>query len=531
MLKILLKKQIMEIFRMYFYDEKKNKARSKASTIGFIVLFVFLMAGMLGGIFTFLAVSMCGALVSAGADWLYFLFFGAVAVLLGAFGSIFNTFSGLYLSKDNDLLLSMPIPVKDIIASRLMSVYLMGLMYSSVVTVPAVIVYWIKARTDVLSVICNILFIAKISAVILILSCALGYVVARVSVKLKRKSYITVLTSLAFFGLYYFVCFKAQSFISYLINNAAVLSDKIKTMSFSAYALGEAFAGNILYMLVASLILAAVIALTIFLISKSFVKTAVLSSEQSRVKHKEKSEKKKSLDSALFCKELRRFTSSANYMLNCGMGCLVLIIAGVAFIIKGDSILSFFDHQFGGFLSPKVMLCAAVCVMCAMNDITAPSVSLEGKSLWIYQSLPVDAFDVLKAKVYVQTVLTGIPALFCSVCACIIAEMNALEWIMTFITVLVSILFFSEFGLILGLKMPNLNWTNEISPIKQGLPPMISVFGGMIFAILIAVGDLIMNGVIPDWAYLAVFALIFFILSALMYAWIKKKGTRIFREL
>ncbi len=185
MLKILLKKQVMEIFRMYFYDEKKNKARSKASTIGFIVLFVFLMAVMLGGIFTFLAVSMCGALVSAGADWLYFLFFGAVAVLLGAFGSIFNTFSGLYLSKDNDLLLSMPIPVKYIIASRLLSVYLMGLMYSSVVTVPAVIVYWIKARADVLSVICNILFIAEISAVILILSCALGYVVARVRVKCK----------------------------------------------------------------------------------------------------------------------------------------------------------------------------------------------------------------------------------------------------------------------------------------------------------------------------------------------------------
>lgn len=531
MLKILVKKQITEIFRMYFYDEKKKKARSKASTTGFIVLFVFLMAGLLGGIFTFLAVSLCGALVSAGADWMYFLFFGTVAVLLGAFGSIFNTFSGLYLSKDNDLLLSMPIPVKYIIASRLLSVYLMGLMYSAVVTVPAVIVYWIKSTPEVLSVICNILFIAVISAVILILSCALGYVVARVSVKLKRKSFVTVLMSLVFFGLYYVVCFKAQSLISYLINNAVTLSGKIKEKSFFAYALGDAFAGNILYMLIIVLILTAVIALTLYLISKSFIKTAVLASEESKVKYKEKRQKKKSPASALFYKELKRFTSSANYMLNCGMGCLVLIIGGVAFLIKGESILSFFNYQLGGFLSSKVMLCTAVCVMCAMNDMTAPSVSLEGKSLWIYQSLPVNAFDVLKAKLYVQIVLTIVPALFCSVCACIISEMNALECIMTILTVFVSILFFSEFGLILGLKMPNLNWTNEISPIKQGLPPMISVFGGMIFAVLIASGNLMLNGVIPDWAYLALFALIFFIFSALMYLWIKKKGTQIFKEL
>ena len=529
MLKILVKKQITEIFRMYFYDEKKKKARSKASTIGFIVLFVFLMAGLLGGIFTFLAVSMCGPLVSAGAEWMYFLFFGAVAVLLGAFGSIFNTFSGLYLSKDNDLLLSMPIPVKYIITSRLLSVYLMGLMYSSVVTVPAVIVYWIKA--GVLDVICNILFIAVISAVILILSCALGYVVARVSVKLKRKSFVTVLTSLAFFALYYVVCFRAQSLITYMINNAVTLSDKIKSKSFLAYALGDAFAGNILYMLIIVLILTAVIALTLYLISKSFIKTAVLASEESKVKYKEKHQKKKSLASALFSKEFKRFTSSGNYMLNCGMGCLVLIIGGVAFLIKGDNIISFFDYQLGGFLSSKVMLCTAVCVMCAMNDITAPSVSLEGKSLWIYQSLPVGAFDVLKAKLYVQIVLTSVPALFCSVCACIISGMNALECLMTIITVFVSILFFSEFGLILGLKMPNLNWTNEISPIKQGLPPMISVFGGMIFAVLIASGNLMLNGVIPDWAYLALFAVIFFIFSVLMYVWIKKKGTRIFKEL
>ena len=61
---------------------------------------------------------------------------GLLAVLLGAFGSVFNTYSGLYLSKDNDLLLSMPIPVRSIMVSRLLGVYLMGLMYSGVVMLP-----------------------------------------------------------------------------------------------------------------------------------------------------------------------------------------------------------------------------------------------------------------------------------------------------------------------------------------------------------------------------------------------------------
>ena len=66
MLKTLLKKQLTEIFRSYFYDAKKNRARSKTSIALYIVLYVFLMVGLLGGIFTFLARCMCSALASAG---------------------------------------------------------------------------------------------------------------------------------------------------------------------------------------------------------------------------------------------------------------------------------------------------------------------------------------------------------------------------------------------------------------------------------------------------------------------------------
>ena len=39
---ILVKKQMAEIFRGYFYDAKKNKKRSKISTILFMLMYVIL---------------------------------------------------------------------------------------------------------------------------------------------------------------------------------------------------------------------------------------------------------------------------------------------------------------------------------------------------------------------------------------------------------------------------------------------------------------------------------------------------------
>ena len=131
MLRVLLKKQLGEVFKSYFYDAKKNKMRSKWAIAAWFVFFFVIMVGMLGGIFTFLASTLCKSLVMIEMGWLYFVLMGMIAIFLGAFGSVFNTYAGLYLAKDNDLLLSLPIPVRTIIASRLANVYLLGAMYSA----------------------------------------------------------------------------------------------------------------------------------------------------------------------------------------------------------------------------------------------------------------------------------------------------------------------------------------------------------------------------------------------------------------
>ena len=52
MIKLLVKKQLVEIFRGYVYNAKKNKARSRKAvillSIGFVLLTLLLSGGMFG---------------------------------------------------------------------------------------------------------------------------------------------------------------------------------------------------------------------------------------------------------------------------------------------------------------------------------------------------------------------------------------------------------------------------------------------------------------------------------------------------
>ena len=149
--------------------------------------------------FALLSLVMCETLAEVGMSWFYFALMSLLAVLLGAFGSVFNTYSSLYLAKDNDLLLSLPIPVRTIMAARLLGVYLMGLMYSAIVIIPAVIVYlcvtpYTVSPAEMIRRECCLTFHA-FRYLYLFCPALLGWIVAKISLKLKHKSFVTVLAS------------------------------------------------------------------------------------------------------------------------------------------------------------------------------------------------------------------------------------------------------------------------------------------------------------------------------------------------
>ena len=531
MLKLLVKKQLAEVFRMYFYDAKKNRKRSTGGIILWFGFFTVIMI-FLSSVFFNTSKMLCPGLCSAGMDWLYFLIMSGTSIVLGAFGSVFNTFSSLYLSKDNDLLLSMPIPEKYIIASRLTNVYLLGAMYSLIVIIPAFIEYWIVTGISGLKIIGAVLLIVIITLFVLVLSCILGWCVAKISLKLKRRNITTVIISLAFVGGYYFVYFKATSIISEIVANAAEYGQKIKGAAYILYMLGNVGIGDIKNGILITAIIFAITFLTWIILKKTFISIATSSSKIEKKSGGKSKFKSNSAFTALMSKEISRFINSPNYMLNCGMGILFSLLVGVFAMIKGDFIIESINKVFETDTSViYVAVCALIIILSGANDMGVPSVSLEGKSIWIPQSLPVTGKTVLLAKAAAHLVLTFVPVMFALTCLIsVISASIEIKLIICLLSIII-ILFSVVLSSFIGINMPNINWTNELTPIKQSAGVMICMFGTWGIACGFILIYIALSGRIPITAYLGIWCFIFAVATALLFRNVCTKGAEKFSRL
>lgn len=528
MFKALIDKQFMEVFRSYFYNYKKNALRKK-STVIVVVLSLFLMVGSM---FYFTASFLCETLSGMNLDWFYFGIMGLTAIALGTFGSVFSTYSSLYLAKDNDLLLSLPISNEQIIASRLIPVYVSGLIYSSLALIPTIIVYWSMHNLSITIVFSNLLFILVNSFIVLLLSCLLGYGVARLTLKIKHNSIATLLISLLFIGAYYYFYFNASSIFAYLLENAIIYGDKIKSSAYPLYLFGLSATGDIKAILIVSLAVIVCCYLLWRRLSNSFLTIVTTNSGSKKNDSKTINQKKNSLFVSLVSKEFSKFISNANYMLNCGLATLIIPVASIGLLIKSDEIIEMVSTSYGGGSEELVVIsCIALALMITMNDLAVCSLSLEGKSLWIVKSLPIKSFDILKSKLALQLLLTLPGACLFSICCWIVLNCGFISGLMMILVNTSITVLFGLFCLFLGILGCNLNWTNEIIVIKQNMTVLIAIFGGWIAAIAVGFVYFRYGYLMNTMVYLVIWLAINCLLSVILYYWLRKEGVKQFERL
>lgn len=535
MLSTLIKKQFAECFRSYYINKKTGEARSKGKTVGLFVLFGLLMV-YVAGIFFGMSYLVGDMLIPAGFTWLFYSIMGTTAVMLGAFGSVFNTFSYLYLAKDNDLLLSMPIPPSTVLLSRITLVYGMGLLYSAIVWIPTLVYSWIFASLSPTAIVFGILLLFVIAAFVTVLTCALGWVVAIITVRLKNKNIFTVILSILFLGAYFYLSSRMSDIITLMTANAETFGGKLKTWGNFIYQLGHAADGNVLSMVIFTLVTAALAALCIFILSKTFIKIVTISpNTASSPTAKAAAEKPRSVRSALFMRELKRFTSSSLYMLNCGLGVVFLPALGIFALFKKNSL----DEMLAAFgtLIPNLTsllpfaVILVVCLILSINVISTPSISLEGKNLWILRSLPVSGSDVLSAKMLLHLLLNTVPALISVVLFSVCFGLDVTYIVMCAAFVYLYIYLTGALGLIIGLKRPNFAWTSETYPIKQSINVLFSMLIGWGLTVAVCVGAYFLSKVAEVQTILLILIIVFAVAVRFVQRWLTTRGGEIFDRL
>jgi ABC-2 type transport system permease protein len=430
----------------------------------------------------------------------------------------------------------MPLKSSQIVLARLSGVFAVGLMYELVIMVPTVVLWFQNASIGAAGVVFTLLVTLLLAVIGTSLAAALGCLVALLSRRMRNKSAITVLLSLGFFVVYYYACGHISGALQSILLHPDEVGTRVHSVLYPLYCMGRAAEGDLRSMLIFAALAAVLFGVVYSVLTRSFLHIATENRGAVKVEYKEKRVVVRSLQGALFHKELSRFLSSATYMLNCGMGVVAMPVVAVVAVWQRE-LLREAQQELGAGQEGLLALLVAliVCTLACTNDTSAVSVSLEGKNIWLAQSLPVPAEQALLAKWRLQMVLTIVPS------AVLLA---ALDWVLSFsgmwatligLTTASFITFMACFGLCINLKTPNLTWTSETVPIKQSVGVMVAMFGGWVILAALAGGYYLLQKVVLAAAlpavYLACVATVLFVAAVGMLVWIHLRGAKIFEEL
>ncbi len=526
MIRALLKKQWLESVAFLFYG-KGGKRRSKGAMFGFALLLLYGLAAV-GYLFYGIGDMLCAPFVEQGLDWLYFAFMSTVATAMGVVGGIFTAKAKLYEAKDNDTLFSMPIPAKWVLFVRMTGLYVYTLLFELLVFIPAVACYFTVAGFSLPVLLRCFLATLILPFGALALCLLLGWLLALASAKLPWKNLVTLLVSLAFLAGYIYLYSKLNEYLSYMIAHGGRVAEKMKTLLYPFFQVGQACVGSWSAWGVYTLLFGGAFALVSLLISVTYLKLVTTQKGGRKVKYKGKPRRSGTPFAALLKKELMRYTKNPMIALNCFLGSVFFLLLPFVGLFAGElrELAAFDIHE-----ELALIIAVTLCAVGSMNLISPAAISLEGESLWIARSLPIPTEKLLWAKVAFHALVTGIPAAVASISLCIFFKIPFWYSVATLLSALSFLWLTDLFGLFLGVKMPNMHWTNELAAVKQSAAGVLSMFADWGFLFLLGLGYFAFGRTLFEGGYFLVCIAWMLALSALLVWWMKKRGVKIVENL
>lgn len=500
-------------------ERKKKKTRALyigftvfAVSMSFISFFYSYMTGM-------------GLKMFASIDLLPSLFMTLTSVIV-IFTTIYKVKGTIFGFKDYDMVMSLPVSNSQIVASRILLLYSINIVFVLIIMIPMMIAYGILAGPGIEFYIFSILLLFIIPLVPIIIASFLGTALTYLSMRFRYSNIVYMVLSflllIGFMIMPFFIGDSEQA----LVETTQNINNKINNI----YPLSPLYSRAVTKGDIVSLLIFLGVSILAFMVFSMAVgrvfklMNSVIMTGRYKANYKLKALKSSSPLKALYTKDLKRYFSSPIYVMNTGFGVVIMVLGALALpFIDINSLAKGIDIT--GAIQDMIPIFITFCI--ATSCTTMASISIEGRHMWVLKSLPIPTLRIFASKILVNLTILS-PALFASLLICFTMQMPFLEGLLVVLSATSFSVFVSLYGLVINLSFPNLSWTNETVIIKQSTASMISIFSGMGMAGIQYLLVIVMGNHIRG---LLLFNIVMWILILLLYKRLLNAGSRQFEKL
>ncbi len=406
------------------------------------------------------------------------------AVLIAAVG-LFTAGERVFGRRGYETLAVMPLRPRDIIAARMLALYVEDLILALVVLLPGVTAYGILERPGLVFYPVTVVGLLFIPAIPLVISVLFGTLLMFLTARIRHKSIVQSVLAVAVV----IVVLAGSMGMSNLSGDFSpeMLSELACTISSTlgrvyppAAWLGDAMRGvdplGLVWLISTSVVCLAIALLSATVCRGRIMQGAALTRRSVQSERVERH----GLLRTLYVREAKRYFSSSIYVTNTIIGPILGCILCVSLCVVGIDTV---ESALPAMIPVRGLIPFAVAAVFGMMTTTCSSISMEGRQFWIIRSLPVPVKALLDSKILLNASLI-FPFFAISEMALMIALRPGLMDAVWLITIPVLILLFAlVFGITVNLRFYSFDWEREEQVVKQSTSAALGGFAGLLLSI------------------------------------------------
>lgn len=480
------------------------------------------------------------ALKGSSYEWIPISLVMGTAMFLCFIGSVFTAQQQIYESKDNQMLISMPIKPGQILLSRIFAIAIFNMIYALPFFTGSAIGYCIYSVSigPIQLIPLLILLISYVSMIVFItmLTSLLAWGVSIIMSKITNKTLISTVLYMVFFAIYFYAVFNLDNLGEAIEKNADKLSSGIMTFARPIYYMGASVVEQNILFVAAFLVSLLIPAFLMYIvIKKSFFKILLHEnkSKNKMLKHSDKDFNSHSAFIALLQKEIARFLRTPMYFLSYGTSIFFVAMMLAYLFIKKDKfedvveLLSIYGVSSTKAL-PAIFSMLLYQFVSSGAVLTSASINMEGKNIWIIKSLPIKTIDIMLAKGLVPVIILLPIFEVESLLLIFLFKISGSAMILLLLMPIFTMIFFSMFGLYINLNHFKLDWLSENEAFKRAGGPTIASFSSMGSTVLFVILYLlIFSNIMGFFGFMWLILVALVLGSVVMYSMLKNNAEKL----